>query len=97
MKGEKLLLLRKNTNRLPIIVMQDNETPEKCVERWTKDNVEVGLSKLIRHEKSFKLDNYNVSLVFIDATNTEVKLLKEDIVFEDCRFANILIGLRKNC
>lgn len=90
MKGEKLLLLRKNTNRLPIIVMQDNETPEKCVERWTKDNVEVGLSKLIRHEKSFKLDNYNVSLVFIDATNTEVKLLKEDIVFEDCRFANNL-------
>lgn len=105
MKGEKLLLLRKNTNRLPIIVMQDNETPEKCVERWTKDNVEVGLSKLIRHEKSFKLDNYNVSLVFIDATNTEVKLLKEDIVFEDCRFANninrfeeeLLVNIVRKC
>lgn len=90
MKEEKLLLLKRNSNRLPIIVMQDNETPEKCVERWTKDNVEVGLSKLIRHEKTFKLDNYNVSLVFIDATNTEVKLLKEDMVFEDCRFTNNL-------
>lgn len=90
MKEEKLLLLKRNSNRLPIIVMHDNETPEKCVERWTKDNVEVGLSKLIRHEKTFKLDNYNVSLVFIDATNTEVKLLKEDMVFEDCRFTNNL-------
>lgn len=90
MKEEKLLLLKRNTNRLPIIVMQDNETPEKCVERWTKDNVEVGLSKLIRHEKNFKLNNYNVSLVFIDVTNSEVKLLNEDIVFEDCRFINNL-------
>ncbi len=90
MKEEKLLLLKRNSNRLPIIVMQENETPEKCVERWTKDNVEVGLSKLIRHDKTFKLNNYNVSLVFIDATNSEVKLISEDIVFEDCRLTNNL-------
>ena len=90
MKDEKLLLLKRNTNRLPIIVMQENETPEKCIERWSKDNVEVGVSKLIRHERNFKLNNYNVSLVFIDATNSEVKILNEDIIFEDCRFTNNL-------
>lgn len=95
MKEEKLLLLKRASNRLPIIVMQDNETPEKCVERWTKDNIEVGLSKLIKHEKNFKLYNYNVSLIFIDATNTEVKLLNEDIVFEDCKFANNINGFEE--
>lgn len=105
MKAEKVLLLNRSKNRLPVIAMRDNETPEKCVERWTKDNIEVGTSKLIKHENSFKIENYNITLIFIDATNTEVKLLNEDLVFEDCKFTSslnkveedLLINVVKKC
>lgn len=86
MKGEKVLLLNREKDRLPVIVIKDNETPEKCIERWTKDNLEVGISKLIRHDKIFKIENYNITLIFIDATNSEVKLINEDLVFEDCNY-----------
>ncbi|MGG7056975.1 DUF4153 domain-containing protein [Clostridium tertium] len=88
MKGEKVLLLNREKNRLPVIVIKDNETPEKCIERWTKDNIEVGTSKLIRHDKIFKIENYNITLIFIDATDSEVKLINEDLVFEDCKYTN---------
>ena len=105
MKAEKLLLLKRPNNRLPIIVMQDNETPENCIERWSKDNRKIGVSKLIKHERNFKLDNYNISLVFIDATNTDVSLINEDLVFEDCKFTSninkfeedLLINVVRKC
>ncbi len=105
MKEEKLLLLKREKNRLPVISIRDNETPEKCIERWTKDNIKVGTSNLIKHEKNFKMDNYNISLVFVDATNTDLQLLNEDLVLEDCRFANninnfekdLLINVVKKC
>ena len=88
MKGEKVLLLNREKNRLPVIVIKDNETPEKCIERWTKDNIEIGESKLINHDKTFKVENYNITLIFIDATNSEVKIINEDLVFEDCKYTN---------
>lgn len=88
MKGEKILLLNREKNRLPVIVIKDNETPDKCIERWTKDNIQVGTSNLIRHEKIFKIENYSINLIFIDATNSEVKLINEDLVFEDCKYTN---------
>ena len=88
MKGEKVLLLNREKNRLPVIVIKENETPEKCIERWTKDNIEIGESKLINHDKTFKVENYNITLIFIDATNSEVKIINEDLVFEDCKYTN---------
>lgn len=88
MKGEKILLLNREKNKVPVIVIKDNETPEKCIERWTKDNIEIGASKLIKSDKIFKIENYNITLVFIDATNSEVKLINEDLVLEDCKYTN---------
>lgn len=90
MKDEKILLLNREKNRLPVIVIRDDETPDKCIERWTKDNIQVGTSNLIRHEKIFKVENYNINLIFIDATNSEVKLINEDLVFEDCKYTSNL-------
>ncbi|MDV4152654.1 DUF4173 domain-containing protein [Clostridium sp. AL.422] len=105
MKAEKILLLKRTKNRLPIIAMNDNETPEKCIERWTKDNIEIGTSKLIKIEKNFKIDNYNISLIFIDTTNTEVNIFNEELVFEDCKYTSninkveeeLLINVVKKC
>lgn len=90
MKGEKILLLNREKNRLPVIVIRDNENLDKCIERWTKENIQVGTSNLIRHEKIFKVENYNINLIFIDATNSEVKLINEDLVFEDCKYTSNL-------
>ncbi|MBD7913566.1 DUF4173 domain-containing protein [Clostridium sp. Sa3CUN1] len=90
MKGERILLLNREKNRMPIIVIRDNETPEKCIERWTKDNVEIGSAKIIKHDKTFKVENYNINLIFIDCSNSEVKLLNEDLVFENCSFVSNL-------
>lgn len=90
MKGERILLLNREKNRLPIIVIRDNETPEKCIERWTKDNIEIGSSKIIKHDKTFTVENYNINLIFIDCSNSEVKLLNEDLVFENCSYGSNL-------
>lgn len=90
MKGERILLLNREKNRLPVIVIRDNETPEKCIERWTKDNIEIGSAKIIKHDKTFIVENYNINLIFIDCSSSEVKLLNEDLVFENCSFASNL-------
>ena len=90
MKGDKILLLNREKNRLPVIAMRDGETTEKCIERWTKDNIEIGAAKLIKDDKSIKVENYNINLIFIDGSNSEIKILNEDLIFEDCTFtANI--------
>ena len=86
MKGDKILLLNREKNRLPVIAMRDGETTEKCIERWTKDNIEIGAAKLIKDDKSIKVENYNINLIFIDGSNSEIKILNEDLIFEDCTF-----------
>lgn len=88
MKGEKILLLKRSKNRLPIIVMKNEETPEECVERWKEGTLELKNYKSINYDKKVYIEDYNISLMFIDATNSEVKLIDENLVFEECRWAN---------
>ncbi|WP_291651416.1 DUF4173 domain-containing protein [Clostridium sp.] len=88
MKGEKILLLKRSKNRLPIIVMKNEETPEECIERWKEGVVEFENSPVINYNKKIHIEDYDVSLMFIDATNSEVKLIDENLVLEECRWAN---------
>lgn len=87
-KGEKILLLKRSKNRLPIIGMKNEETPEECIERWKEGRIEFEDSPIINYNKKIHIEDYNVSLIFIDATNSEVKLIDESLVFEECRWAN---------
>lgn len=88
MKGEKILLLKRAKNRLPIVVMKNEETPEECIERWKAGVVEFEDSPIINYSKKVHIEDYNVNLMFIDVTNSEVKLIDENFVFEECRWAN---------
>ena len=87
-KGEKILLLKRSKNRFPIIGMKNEETPEECIERWKEGRIEFEDSPIINYNKKIHIEDYNVSLMFIDATNSEVKLIDESLVFEECRWAN---------
>lgn len=88
MKGEKILLLKRAKNRLPIVVMKNEETPEECIERWKAGVVEFEDSPIINYSKKVHIEDYNVNLMFIDVTNSEVKLIDENFVFEECRWAS---------
>ena len=62
--------------------MKEDETTEKCLQRWTKDNISVGTSKLIKYDKTFNIEGYNINLVFVDASNSEVSIINEGLVLE---------------
>lgn len=89
MKNDKILLLKREKNRIPIIVMKDDETPEKSLERWAKDNITVGTSKLIKLDKTFNVEGYNINLIFIDASNSDVNIFNEDLILEPFNVSNI--------
>ena len=89
MKNDKILLLKREKNRIPIIVMKDDETSEKSLERWAKDNITVGTSKLIRVDKTFNIEGYNINLIFIDASNSDVNISNEDLILESFEVSNI--------
>ncbi|MCR1951586.1 DUF4173 domain-containing protein [Clostridium sp. DSM 100503] len=88
MKGDKILLLKRSKNRLPIISMKNEEKPEECIERWKEGRIEFEDSPIINYSKKINIQDYNVNLMFIDVTNSEVKLIDESLVFEECRWAN---------
>lgn len=89
MKNDKILLLKREKNRIPIIVMKDDETPEKSLERWAKDNIKVGTSKLIKLDKTFNAEGYNINLIFIDASNSDVNISNENLLLEPFDVTNI--------
>ncbi|GAA0084462.1 hypothetical protein UT300007_09010 [Clostridium sp. CTA-7] len=88
MKDEKILLLKRSKNRLPVIIMKGEETPEECVNRWKKGTIEVEDAQIINYNKKINVDEYNISLIFMDATNLDVNLVDENLTFEECRWAN---------
>ena len=88
MKGEKLLLLKSLTNRLPIITMENEETPEECISRWSKGTIELEDSPIIKYNKKINTEEYNINLVFIDTTNSKIEIIDKNLVFEGCKWAN---------
>lgn len=88
MKGEKLLLLKRSKNRLPMIAIKNEETPEECINRWSKGVIELEDSPTIKYNKKINTKDYNIDLIFIDATNSKVEIIDKNLVFEECKWAN---------
>lgn len=90
MKDKKLLLLKRSKNRLPIITMKNEETEEECINRWKQQNFESENLPSVKYNKKVAIEDYNISLIFMDATNIDIKIIDENLVFEDCMWANNL-------
>ncbi|WP_300386773.1 DUF4153 domain-containing protein [Clostridium sp.] len=88
MKGEKILLLKRPKNRLPIINMKNGETPEECVSRWSTGVIELEDAPTIKYNKKVTTEGYNIDLIFIDATNSNIEIIDKDLIFEGCKWAN---------
>lgn len=88
MKGEKLLLLKNSKNRLPMIAIENEETPEECISRWSTGVINLEDSLIVKYDKKIKTEDYNINLVFIDATNSNIEIIDENLVFEGCKWAN---------
>lgn len=88
MKGEKLLLLKRSKNRLPIISIENEETPEECISRWSTGVIDLEDSLIVKYDKKITTEDYNIDLVFIDATNSNIEIIDKNLVFEGCKWAN---------
>ena len=49
MKREKILLLKRSKNRLPVITIKGEETAEECIERWGEGAIEFKDAKVIKY------------------------------------------------
>lgn len=88
MKGEKLLLLKGLKNRLPMIAIKNEETPKECISRWSKGVIELEDSPTIKYDRKIKTEYYNIDLIFVDATNSKIEVIDQNLVFEECKWAN---------